>query len=139
VIIFVGSDESVEELEVDEDPADSFPCLATGPLYRDARTQLYALVTGVFFDEAWDFEVLSYTLTEEGPWIYRLATELVEQLAELDEDTIGEYAELWLECEELESLDPDLSDLYDFLYHFVHLCRTALDGEDLGVFVYANS
>lgn len=138
MIIFVGSEERVDDLEADEDLADSFPCLSTGPLDREARAQLYSLVTGTFLDDAWQLEVLHRGLTEEGPWIYRMDEDLVDRMARLDEDEIGEFAELWLECEELESLDPEVSDLYDFLYQLVGLCRVAADEDDLGLFVYSD-
>ena len=139
MIIFIGSDELVEELEPEESLADTFPCLQTGQFDRATRAQLYSLVTHAFLDDAWQFEVLFRSLTEDGPYIYRLDAELVDRLTELDEDDIGKFAELWLECEELESLDPEISDLYDFMYQMVHLCRTAADADDLGVFVYSDT
>ncbi|MCB1694086.1 MAG: hypothetical protein KDI19_15050 [Pseudomonadales bacterium] len=136
-IIFVGSEDEVSDLELDENPADSFPCMSSQQYFRDARAQLYSIVSGVFLDEALEMENVFKALTEEGPFIYRLDREMQEQLARLDEDAIAEYAELWVECEEIEQLDTEVNDLYEFLYGLVHFCLTAQD-EDMGVFIYSD-
>lgn len=117
--------------------ADSFPCMSTQQFGRDARAQLYSLVAGNFLDDAWSMEVLTRSLSEDGPYIYELDNNIVARLAELDEDDIGEFAELWLECGELESLDLEVNDLYEFMYQLVHFCRTAEAGDDLGVYVFS--
>lgn len=138
MIILIGSEERVEDFEADEELTDSFPCMSTAHFDRDARAQLYSLVTNTFLDDALSFEQLARSITEEGPCFYKLDIDLVERLANLDEDEIGEIAEHWLECEELESLDPEVTDLYDYLYQLVHFCRTASADDDLGVYVFAD-
>lgn len=138
MIIFVASEDLIEELEPDENLADSFPCMSTQPFDRDARAQLYSLVTHQFLDDAWSLEVLIHSLTEEGPWIYALEAGLVTRLAELDEDDIEELAAQWIDCEEVESLDLEAVDLHEFMYHLVDFCRAAEAGDDLGVFVYGD-
>ena len=138
MIIFVGSGERVEELEPDEELADSFPCMSTRQFDREARAQLYSLVTNMFLDDAWSLEHLTRSLTDDGPFIYRLDSDLVSRLAELDEDGIGEFAEMWIECEELESTDLEVDDLLEFMYQLVHFCRTAEADEDLGVYVFSD-
>lgn len=138
-ILFVASSDSVQELEIDENPAESYPCMSSQQFHREARGQLYSLVTGAFLDEALDMEILFHSLTDEGPFIYQLAPTTREQLARLDEDGIGEVAEQWLECEELEHLDHDVNDLYDFIYQLAHFCHVATAGEDLDLFIYSDS
>lgn len=138
MIILIGSDERVEEFEPDEELADSFPCMSTQPFDREARAQLYSLVTHTFLDDAWAFEQLFRAMTDEGPYFYKLDEDLVARLSGLDEDDIGDIAEDWLECEELESVDPEVTDLYEYLYQLVHLCRTAGADDDLGVFVFTD-
>ena len=112
--------------------------MSTQGLHRDARAQLYSLVTNSFLDDAWALEVLAHSVTEDGPYFYKLDDSLVMRLAELDEDDIGHYAELWLECEDLESLDPEVTDLYEFLYQLVHFCRTADADDELGIYVFSD-
>lgn len=137
-IIFVGSESRVEEIEPDENPADAFPCMSSQQYFSEARAQLYSLVGGVFLDDALAMEELFTSLTDEGPFIYRLDRTMQQALAELDEDAIAEYAELWMQCEEIEGLDTEVNDLYEFLYQFVHFCHTAGDEDDMGVFIYSD-
>ncbi len=137
-IIFVGEAERVETLEIDENPVHVFPSMPVFTLHRDARAQLYSIITGTFFDEALGFELLHLAFTDDGPYIYRLDQRITDILASLDEDRIGEYAELWLECEEVESLDPETNDLYEFLYQLASFCYSANNEEDLGVYVYSD-
>ena len=138
MIILIGSEELVSEFEPDEELTDSFPCMSAQHYPREARAQLYSLVTGTFLDDAWEMEVLAHSVTEDGPYFFKLDDGLVARLADLDEDDIGQYAELWLECEELESLDPEVTDLYEFLYQLVHFCRTADADDELGIYVFSD-
>lgn len=137
MITFVGSNDLVEQLEPDEDPTDLFPCMSCRQFHREARAQLYSLVTGQFLDDASQLEELHRSLSDDGPWIYRLDADLQSRLADLDEDRIEELAALWMDCEEVESLEADLDDVHEFMYQLVHFCRVACDDEDLSVFVYA--
>ena len=60
-IIFVGAEDSVANMEPDENPANQFPCMSSQQFHRDARGQLYALATGEFLDVAMGFEMLDQT------------------------------------------------------------------------------
>lgn len=137
-LIFLGTAERVEELEIDEDPAHAFPCIHSRGLHRDARAQLYALVTGRFFDEALDLEFAERHLTDEGPVIHALERELVQALAGLDEDDIAGYVDLWMECGEVEELDMESDDLIEFVMVLANLCQAAVNEEDLGIYVYSD-
>lgn len=137
-LIFLGTAERVEELESDEDPAHGFPCIHSRGLHREARAQLYALVTGRFFDEALDLEFAERHLTDEGPVIHALESELVQALAHLDEEDIGRYVDLWMECREVEDLNMEPEDLVEYVMLLVNLCQAAANEEDLGIYVYAD-
>ena len=137
-LIFVAAADQVDELELDENPAASFPVMSSQEYHRGARAQLYSLVTGSFLDEAQGLEILYRSLTDDGPYIYRLDEDTQLKLSRLDEDSLGEFAELWLETEELEAIDRDVNDLYDFLYQFAHLCHVAAQDEELDVFIYSD-
>ncbi len=136
-IIFVGAEDSVAEMAPDDNPANEFPCMSSQQFHRDARSQLYALVQGVFLDEAIALEVLEQTLTDDGPYIYRLDPNTQNNLANLDEDGIEELASTWLECEEIEQLDLAENDLHEFLFQYVHFCQIATN-DDLGVYIYSD-
>lgn len=138
-IIFVAAPDQIEELEPDENPANSFPVMSSQEFHHGARAQLYSLVTGCFLDEALGHEILVRSITDDGPWIYQLNETTQHQFARLDEDGLGEFAQLWLETEEIEAIDRDVNDLYDFLYQFAHFCHMATHDDELGVFIYSDS
>lgn len=135
-IIFIASDERVEELELGDNPVDFFPCMPSYGFHRDSRAQLYSLVTGQFLDDAWQMEVLQRGLDDEGPFVYKLDEQLLHRLADLEEDEIGDFAELWQECEEIEALDLEVNDLYEFLFQYAHFCRTAAADDELGLYIF---
>jgi hypothetical protein len=136
-IIFVASEDSVVSMEADENPSESYPCMSSQQFHRDARAQLYALVTGEFLHEASEMEMLDQALTEEGPYIYKLSMVLVTNLARLEEDTIEEISLSWMECEEIEALDLDANDLHDFMFQLVHFAQIAFN-DDLSVYIYSD-
>ncbi len=136
-IIFVGAASSVADMEPDESPANQFPCMSSQQFHRDARAQLYALVTGQFLDEAMGSEVLDQTLTPDGPYIYYLDSRTLQSLAHLDEDGVESLAQAWMQCEEIEQLDLSENDLHEFLFQYVHFCQTA-SNDDLGVYIYSD-
>lgn len=136
-IIFVGADDSVANMEPDENPANNFPCMSSQQFHRDARAQLYALAQGLFLDEAFAIEILDQSLGDDGPYIYKLSENTMESLARLEEDGIEELAKAWLECEEIEQLDLSENDLHEFLFQYVHFCQTA-SNDDLGVYIYSD-
>lgn len=136
-IIFVASTDSVATMEADENPSQSYPCMSSQQFHRDARAQLYALVTGEFLLEASEMEYLDQTFSEEGPYIYKLSAPLLESLARLDEDNVEEISIIWMQCEEIEALDLDANDLHDFMFQLVHFSQIAFN-DDLNVYIYSD-
>lgn len=135
--IFIASAESVESMPADENPADAYPCMPSLQFHREARAQLYALVTHEFLEEAGKMEHLDQTLADEGPYIFQLSEFLRQNLASLDESQIEAIAESWMSCQEIEELELDLSDVHDFMFQFVHLCQVARD-DDLSIYIYSD-
>ncbi|MEX2490067.1 MAG: hypothetical protein WD356_11150 [Pseudomonadales bacterium] len=138
-LIFLASQERVEDLEIDEDPVHTFPCIHSRGFHDEARAQLYALVTGRFFDEAMELECLYRSLSDEGPTVYEFSRELVSRLAALEQDQVTEYVELWSECAEIEAMDTSRDDLNEFVFLLVNLCQAAVNEDDLGIYVYADT
>ncbi|MBL4680268.1 MAG: hypothetical protein JKY88_06035 [Pseudomonadales bacterium] len=136
-IIFVASADSVATMEADENPSQAYPCMSSQQFHRDARAQLYALVTGEFLLEASEMEYLDQTLTEEGPFIYILSAHLLKSLARLDEDDVEALSLSWMQCEEIEALDLDANDLHDFMFQLVHFSQIAFN-DDLNVYIYSD-
>ena len=137
-IFFIGHADDLAELEPDENPADAFTCMSSLQFHRDARAQLYALVTGSFVFDAMDMEILDREISVDGPYLYRLDEGLMGRLADLEEDQVEAYAELWMECEDIEVLRLETDDLLDFMFLLVHFCQTACN-DDLGVYIYSDS
>ena len=133
-IIFIASASSLETMEADDNPAESYPCMSSQQIHREARAQLYALVTGEFLDEAGQMEFLDRMLSDEGPYIYQLDGQLRESLAQLEEDQVEDLVQLWMQCGEIEDLDLDASDLHDFTFQLIHFCQIGCN-DDLGVYV----
>ena len=81
-IFFIGHADDVAELEPDENPADAFTCMSSLQFHRDARAQLYALVTGSFVFDAMDMEILDREISVDGPYLYRLDEGLMGRLSD---------------------------------------------------------
>ena len=136
-IIFVGAAESVAEMEADENPANEFPCMSSQQFHREARAQLYALVTGCFLDEALDLEILDQTLMPDGPFIYLLDPRTQRSIAELEEGQVEELGQLWMTCGEIEQLDLAENDIQEFMFLLIHFCQIAVN-DDLGLYIYSD-
>ncbi len=136
-IIFLASINGVESLEIRDNPAQSYPCMSTLQIHHEARAQLYALVTGEFFDEAREMETLERALQDDGPFIYRLTDRLKESLARLEEDQVEQLCSFWVECEEIELLDIESNELHDFMFQLIHFCQTACN-DNLEIFIYSD-
>ena len=129
----LGSAERVEEFEIEEDPADSFVVLHCGPVDIEARAQLYALILGMFSDDAVSLEMLHRKVTDDGPFFYEIEQTLIDALANLDEAAIEAVALNWCESEAMESLELADSDIVEFLFNLANLCQTTND--ELGLYI----
>ena len=111
--------------------------MSSQQFHRDARAQLYALVSGQFLDEAAQLEYLDQSLSDDGPYVFKLADTLIDNLARLDEDQIESVAISWHSCVEIEALNLEPGDLHEFMFQFIHFCQVAKN-DDLGVYLYSD-
>ncbi len=141
-LIMIAAEEKLLELELDENPVESFPCMPCLAIHKQARTQLYAYLTGQFFDDAQAMEVLIKELDAYGPFIYQLDDDLVTRIAETEEDDVPDIVEWWAGAAEMDTLgiyDEDLVELLStFLYNLIHFCLSVRLEPELGFFVYAD-
>lgn len=139
-IMLLGVEEQVLSLEIGDNPADSFPCMPCEGIHSELRTQLYAQLLGIFFDEAESLEQLVLEFGPEGPWVFKLDVTITERLADIEEDDIEGIARLWSESGDMEALDLEPGDLIDvlsrFLYNLVHFCMLIRQEQVLSVFIY---
>jgi hypothetical protein len=140
-IILLGVEEQVLSLEIDQNPADNFPCMPSEGIDSEMRVLLYALLMGVFFDEAQSMEQLVLEYGPEGPWVFKLDFTITERLAEVEEDDIDSIALNWSQTGELSALNIDPSDLQEvlarFLFNLIHFCLLVRQEQVLSVFIYS--
>tara|TARA_B110000503_G_scaffold42460_1_gene69553 strand:- start:143 stop:577 length:435 start_codon:yes stop_codon:yes gene_type:complete len=140
-IMLLGVEEQVLSLEIDENPADNFPCMPSEGIDSEMRVLLYALLMGIFFDEAQSLEQLVLEYGPEGPWVFKLDITITERLAEVEEDDIDEIALNWSQTGEMSALNMEASDLQEvlarFLFNLVHFCLLVRQEQVLSVFIYS--
>ena len=140
-IMLLGVEEQVLSLEIDENPADNFPCMPCEGIDSEMRTLLYALLMGVFFDDAQSMEQLVLEYDSDGPWVFKLDYTITERLAEVEEDDIEGIALNWSRSGEMSELGLEPSDLNEvlsrFLFNLVHFCMLVRQEEVLSVFIYS--
>ena len=140
-IMLLGVEEQVLSLEIDENPADNFPCMPSEGIDSEMRVLLYALLMGIFFDEAQSMEQLVLEYGPEGPWVFKLDFTITERLAEVEEDDIDGIALNWSQTGEMSALNMEASDLQEVLARFpfnlVHFCMLVRQEKVLSVFIYS--
>jgi hypothetical protein len=140
-IMLLGVEEQVLSLEIDENPADNFPCMPSEGIDSEMRVLLYASLMGVFFDEAQSMEQLVLEYGHEGPWVFKLDITITERLAEVEEDDIDGIALIWSQTGEMSALNMEPSDLQEvlarFLFNLVHFCMLVRQEQVLSVFIYS--
>ena len=103
-IMLLGIEEQVLELEYDENPANTFPCMPCEGVHTEMRTQLYAQLLGVFYDEAESLEQLVLELGPEGPYVFKLDVTITERLADVEEDDIDSIVQYWAESADMSAM-----------------------------------
>ena len=140
-IMLLGIEEQVLSLEADENPANNFPCMPCEGIHAELRTQLYAQLLNVFYDEAESLELLSLEFSSDGPWVFKLDYTITERLAEIEEDDIELIVKHWSESGDVSDLDLEPGDLEEllgrFLFNLVHFCILSRQEQVLSVFIYS--
>jgi hypothetical protein len=141
-IMLLGVEEQVLALEIDENPANNFPCMPCEGVHSELRTQLYAQLMSIFFDEAESMEQLVLEYSSDGPWVFKLDYTITERLAEVEEDDIEHIVSLWSQSGEISELSLEPGDLNEvlsrFLFNLVHFCMLVRQETVLSVFIYSD-
>ncbi len=141
-IMLLAVEEQVLQLELDENPADNFPCMPCEGVYAELRKLLYAQLLGIFFDEAETLEQLVLDYGPDGPWVFKLEVTIAERLADIEEDDIDDIVTHWAEAGDMSALDLSEADLHDtlssFLFNLVHFCMLIRQEPVLSVFIYTD-
>jgi hypothetical protein len=140
-IMLLGVEEQVLSLEIDENPADNFPCMPSEGIDSEMRVLLYALLMGIFFEQAQSMEQLVLEYGPDGPWVFKLDFTITERLADVEEDDIDGIALNWSQTSEISALNMEASDLQEvlarFLFNLVHFCMLVRQEQVLSVFIYS--
>ena len=140
-IMLLGVEEQVLSLEIDENPADNFPCMPSEGIDSEMRVLLYALLMGIFFEEAQSMEQLVLEYGPDGPWVFKLDFTITERLADVEEDDIDGIALNWSQTGEMSALNMEASDLQEvlarFRFNLVHFCMLVRQEQVLSVFIYS--
>lgn len=140
--MLLGVEEQVLALEIDENPANNFPCMPCEGVHSELRTQLYAQLMSIFFDEAESMEQLVLEYSSDGPWVFKLDYTITERLAEVEEDDIEHIVSLWSQSGEISELSLEPGDLNEvlsrFLFNLVHFCMLVRQETVLSVFIYSD-
>ena len=123
----------------DEFIAEGLPSMPCRGISSDARAQLYSLVTSTFLEDAMQMELLIIASDGASPSVYELDELLVDSLAQKEEDDLETLVAQWRQTQDIEQLSVENTDLSDFAFTLAHLCRTARNETDLGVFLLADA
>ena len=139
--MLLGIEEQVLSLEADENPANHFPCMSCEGIHAELRTQLYAQLLGIFYDEAESLELLSLEFSGDGPWVFKLDYTITDRLSEVEEDDIEIMARHWSDSADMSELGLSPGDLEEvlsrFIYNLVHFCLLSRQEQVLSVFIYS--
>jgi hypothetical protein len=99
---FVAIDAQVLEMAEDALPADSFDTFQLKGVDTVKVDLLYAILTDRSVDDVLNSAELVREFSEDGPWVFRLPSELVASVAALASPRLDAVATKWAECEEFE-------------------------------------
>ena len=136
--IFIANDELVRAPN-DEFIAEGLPSLPCSGISRDARAQLYSLVTGTFLEDALQMELLIIASDGKSPFVYELDELVVDSFTQKEEDDLDALVAQWRFTQDIEKLHVENNDISDFEFTLAHLCRTARNETDLGVFLLSDA
>ncbi len=134
-IVILGRGEDLSHLTTEDSPADMGPHLTMGPIHKQARYQLYALLLGCFSEEAEAYEYLYHQLNEDGPYILTIDRLITDKLAAFEEDEVEQITVHWLGSAPMEALEVDSEDVLSFVFELVHLCKLRAQTEQLDLFI----
>ena len=98
---FITTSDNAANMNADAFPTEMFEGVELKGVDNVILAELDAMLRGVAFDEAVAASTMIQTLSDDGPWVLSLASELVNALANLSDTASASLALRWIECEEL--------------------------------------
>lgn len=142
-VIFLAAPDQLSLLGENSHPREYFVSLDCQGFHREIRAQVYALIMNLLFDDAMEKEYYIDTMPgsessevdDDGPVLWQLEDDLVEQIALTDEDRIHQLAKLLPEFGLISEADLAEEDLSEFLFTLVNLARTSQQDEHTNLYL----
>lgn len=135
--IIAAEDDEVEAIGDSLQPADEWSGISLRDVSIAKIATLHSLLTGDLFDDAAALCEPIYISPAEGALVLRLADELKERLAELDEDSLDAVATELAATEEFEMAGWDEESVGEMLADLADLARLAeSQGQTLFVWLH---
>jgi hypothetical protein len=135
VNIIAAEEDEVESIGESLDPVDEWSGITLRDVSIAKIATLHCLLTGDLFDDALVCYEPIYISAAEGALVLRMAEELVERLAELDEDALDAVSTELAATEEFESAGWEDEAIAEMLASLVDLARLA-ESQGQGLFVW---
>ena len=135
-VYLLGKPDEIEALAPDDAPDEIALCLNTGPLDREARLPLYALLAGLLIEEAGGLESLVQAIDADGPYLFLVDEKVCDELARFEDEAVETLLLNWSACAAIEGLQIDQDDLLKFLFELTHLCKIRDQNSDLELYLY---
>lgn len=135
-VYLLGKPDEIEALAPGDPPDEVALCLNTGPLDREARLPLYALLEGLLIEEAGGLESLVHEIDVDGPYLFQVNETVCNKLASFEDEAIETLLLHWRGCDAIESLKIDQDDLLKFLFELTHLCKIRDQNAELDLYLY---
>lgn len=137
-VIFLSEPDQLSLLGENSHPREFFVSLDCQGIHRDIRAQIYALIMNLLFDDALEKEIYIDTMpgeSDDGPVLWQLTDDLIEQTASMDEDRIHQLAALLPEFDLISQAELTEDDLSEFLFTLVDLASTSLQEDDTNLYL----
>jgi len=135
--IVAAEEDEIQAIGESLHPVDEWSGLERRDIDTGKIAMLHSLLTGDLFDDAVSHYEPLYVSASEGALVLRLADEVLERLAELEEEAIEQIAVELAETEEFESEAWDPEVILDLLAELTDLARLAeSQGQSLYVWMH---
>jgi hypothetical protein len=133
--IVVADEDDIEAIGESLQPTEEWSGIEMRDIDTAKIATLHSLLTGDLFDDALFHYEPVYVSVAEGALVLRLADEVTARLADLDDDTLAEFAVELAATEEFESAGWEDEAIAAMLAELAELARRA-DAEEQALFVW---
>ena len=123
--VFVATDVEANALPLNKSPVDSLPCIQARALDPVKFCTLENILVGTETKAAVRKIALLRQGSDDGPWVFRVSSELFDALSTLEDGKIGDAGQRWSQTDEMRADRWSEADTTDFLTKIAALAREA--------------